>query len=389
MAATDSRHSSSRLGYLDALRATLVLLVIAHHSVEPYVSQASFWTVFHAGLMPRGAVFLWVNATFFMGLMFFLAGYFTESSFARKGGRKFLADRFVRLGIPLLIGVVAIIPFQGWFSYNAYSGSPWIGYWDYFTIDFLGRGPRPALWWRERWPEFQFGHLWFVEHLLVYAVLYAAWRLVAPSRPADPERSAPPRDAAIVAYAIGLTLVTVVIRQWYPQDTWIGLFRFIQMEPAHIAQYASLFAIGCYAGPKGWIATMPTRRGLAWLAVGCALAALAYVLVGAGLVWPIGTSQWMVCAWESAICASLCVGLPVGFRELRLGAGRIWRMLDRNSYAAYVFHFPLVMAIQWALLGTGWPAVLRMVLTVPAAWVATLALTNFVILRLPGARRVF
>ena len=52
------------------------------------------------------------------------------------------------------------------------------------------------------------------------------------------------------------------------------------MEPAHIAQYASLFAIGLLAGPRRWLDTMPTQRGLAWLALGLGLAVVAYLIAG-------------------------------------------------------------------------------------------------------------
>jgi len=48
------------------------------------------------------------------------------------------------------------------------------------------------------------------------------------------------------------------IRIWYPQDHWIAFLGFVQMEPAHIPQYASLFVIGLFAGPRRWLETMPT-----------------------------------------------------------------------------------------------------------------------------------
>ena len=40
--------------------------------------------------------------SFFMGLLFFLAGYFTPGAYDRKGPAGFLRDRLLRLGIPLL-----------------------------------------------------------------------------------------------------------------------------------------------------------------------------------------------------------------------------------------------------------------------------------------------
>ena len=180
-----------------------------------------------------------------------------------------------------------------------------------------------------------------------------------------------------------------MIRIWYPQDRWIGFLGYIQMEPAHLPQYASLFVIGVLAWPRRWIETMPPRRGLVWLAIGVGLAVAAYLLVGVGVIAGFDSRDWRICAWESFLCVGLCVGLPVLFRELGLGKGRIWAALAANVYAVYVFHFPIVLFLQWALMDAPAPKWARLFMTVVGAIVVSFAFTNWVILRLPYARRVF
>jgi glucan biosynthesis protein C len=377
------------MAYVDAVRAMLTVLVVAHHSVEAYVTAHPSEIPLPDPPIPRAWVFLWVNAGFFMGLFFLLAGYFTPGAFDRKGARGFLADRRLRLGLPLLLGTLAIVPLQGWAHLALDPGTPPIGYWTYLTQDFLGIGTRPNFWPPDaRWPEFNFGHLWFLEHLLIYALLYAALRgLIRPDRAiVAPD---PPSHRAIAAYAVALAAATFVIRIPYPQDRWIGFLGFIQMEPAHIAQYASLFALGVVAGPRHWLQTMPARRGLAWLAVGGGLAIAAYILVGTGTIRGLPSRAWWVCTWEAFLCVGLCVGLPVLFRELALGTGRLWQSLGTNAYAVYVLHFPIVMLLQWALIDAPTPKWVRLLLTVAGAILGSFAFTNWVILRLPYARRVF
>lgn len=380
---------SNRIASVDALRVVLILLVVAHHSVEAYVTAHPSEIPLPDPPIPRTWVFLWVNAAFFMGLFFFLAGYFTPGPVDRKGATVFLGDRFRRLGLPLLLGTLAIVPLAGWAHLALDPALPPISYVTYVTRDFLGLGPKPAFWPPgERWPEFNFGHLWFLEHLLVYALLYAAMRALIP-----PDRGVsvpnPPSHVAIAAYAVLLAAATFVIRIRYPQDRWIGFLGFIQMEPAHIAQYASLFAIGVFAGPRRWLETMPTRRGLVWLSIGAGLAFLAYVLVGTGLILRFNSRAWWVCAAESFLCAGLCVGLPVLFRDLALGAGRVWQVLSANVLAVYVFHMPFVLLLQWALIEAPAPKWLRLSVTVAGAVLASFAFTNWIVLRVPGARRVF
>ena len=395
--------SEARVDYVDALRVLLILLVVAHHSVEAYVASHAPEIVFADAPIPRVWAFLAVNASFFMGLFFFLAGYYTPQAYDRRGAGRFLRDRLIRIGIPLLLGVVLIVPLAAWIRMAFYPGVSHLGGWEFVTRDFLGIGNKPD-WWpkEERWPQFSFGWLWFIEHLLIYAMLYTAWRLITPPRPADAPPPAAPAGWMIFAYAIGLAAASYVVRIWYPQDRWIAFLGFIQMEPAHWPQYASLFVIGVIAGRGHWIETMPRGRGLAWLAVGGGLALLLYVLVGTGLVGggapavPASGAtassplpDWRPVVYDAFMCTGLCVGLPVAFRELALGTGSLWRMLGRNVLAIYVFHFPFVELVQVGLMQTDLAKWIRLLLTWPIAVVLTVLFTNYVVLRLPGLRRVF
>ncbi|HXZ01266.1 MAG TPA: acyltransferase [Stellaceae bacterium] len=381
--------AAGRIDYIDAVRVLLIMLVVAHHSVEAYVTAHPPEIPLPDPPLAQGSVFLWVNAAFFMGLFFFLAGYFTSTAFDRKGAAAFLADRGLRLGVPLALGTVAIVPLAGWAHVALDPALPRIGYWTYLTQDFFGHGARPAFWPAgERWPQLNFGHLWFIEHLLVYALLYAALRAVLPRDRGSAGRS-PPSHGAIFAYAVLLSAATFAVRIDYPQNRWVAFLGFIQMEPAHLPQYASLFAIGVFAGPRRWIETMPTRRGLVWLAVGAGLAFTAYLRAATGAAASGGTSGWRICTAESFLCVGLCVGLPVLARELALGAGRLWRALAANVFAVYVFHMPIVLFLQWALIDAPAPKLLRLFVTVFAAIIGSFAFTHWVILRLPYARRIF
>ena len=387
-----ARHGD-RIDYVDAVRVILILLVVAHHSVEPYVTAHPPEVPLPDPPFTRGGVFLWVNAAFFMGLFFLLAGYFTPSAFDRKGRSTFLADRGLRLGVPLVLGTVLIVPLAGW-SHLALDGAlPSVSYWTYLIRDFFGQGPKPDFWPQgERWPAFNFGHLWFLEHLLVYALLYAGLRAIARIDDGKSWRE-PPAHLAITAYAALLAAGTFIIRIWYPQNRWIAFLGFIQMEPAHLPQYASLFAIGLLAGPRRWLETMPRRRALVWFAIGIALALVAYARAAIGAIGGDAAADisgsWRVCTYEALLCVGMCVGLPVFARELALGAGRLWQALARNVFAIYVFHFPIVLLLQWSLIDAPAPKLIRLFLTVIGAILGTFAVTNFIVLRLPLARRIF
>ena len=54
-----------------------------------------------------------------------------------------------------------------------------------------------------------------------------------------------------------------------------------------------------------------------------------------------------------------------------------------------MFHFPIVMLLQSLLIGSGLPLWARLIATIAAAVPLTFLLTNFVVLRIRGSRRVF
>jgi len=93
----------TRLFHIDNLRIYLTLLVIVHHAAIAYGGSGS-WPVRDPSVDAISPIFLVffmaINQTYFMSAFFLLAGYFTPRSLERKGSRRFLIDRLIRLGIP-------------------------------------------------------------------------------------------------------------------------------------------------------------------------------------------------------------------------------------------------------------------------------------------------
>jgi peptidoglycan/LPS O-acetylase OafA/YrhL len=98
--------NAQRLHYIDYLRWTMILLVISMHSADKYSPLGNWYFSDRAPLNAGSLLFFdgWQMylQSFFMGLLFFVAGYFVPSSFDRKGPVKFVRDRLFRLGLPVL-----------------------------------------------------------------------------------------------------------------------------------------------------------------------------------------------------------------------------------------------------------------------------------------------
>src|SRR5262245_12358296 len=204
-AAADARRrtpAAARDAAVDNLRVALSALVVAHHALQPYGFNQNWWVIERLPPVPVLGLFLWVNACFFMGLFFLIAGLFTPGSVDRKGVGAFVRDRLRRLGIPLLFGFLVRLPPLGWYAHLHNRHMGWVPYPEYFVHFWLGVGPRPADWPDPHWPDGHFGHLWFLEHLLLYGLLYALWRKLRPRH--QPAGGPPPSDTAIALYAFGL-----------------------------------------------------------------------------------------------------------------------------------------------------------------------------------------
>jgi Acyltransferase family len=100
--------------YIDRLRSAITVLVILHHTAITYGAIGGwFWREAEPSRTLSGILlilFCTTNQAYFMGFFFLLAGYFTPASLDRKGYRRFILDRFIRLGIPILAFTLILGP---------------------------------------------------------------------------------------------------------------------------------------------------------------------------------------------------------------------------------------------------------------------------------------
>ena len=367
------------------------MLVVAHHVGQAYGPTGGWWYFSSPERAPVLGAFFTVNRSFFMSLFFMISGYFLPQSFDRKK-KGFLRDRFTRLGIPLLVFFLAIIPVMMYAYHINFRPYGPISFLSYYTHFYFGHGPRPPHWVGPGWPDKNFGHLWFVEHLLIFAVFYWLWRLLPFSGPsAQATQGRPPRTVEIIAFAISLAIVTFVVRLWYPIDRWIGFLKFIQVAFADVPRDLAFFLIGILAYRRNWFLTMPKKAGMAWLLVGLAACASCYARFFAGLAFfnaggpTLGAFAFDL--WEAFLCCGLCVGLTVLFREGLNHQGRLTSDLAASTYAVYLLHVPILVALQYAVSGALLGPLMKFFLVTLIAVPATFAIGS-ALRRVPLARSV-
>lgn len=329
-----------RMAYLDALRVAVIVWVVLHHAAQPYGPTGGDWPIADPGNLEWLGPLYPLGASFGLGLLFLLAGYFVPRSYDRKGAGRFLRERWLRIGLPLVVFVMVV----------------------HLPVVYLIESPRQPLGefvrslYDSGWLNVYL-HLWFMGHLLLYSAGYVIWRTFVDRRRELASRVwALPNHVTIVSFVFALALITWLVRGWYAIDEWVPLFFVVAAEPAHLPQYVSLFAIGVIAYRGDWLRRLSTRTGVIWLSVGVAASIGFYCVLFLNLAWAEGWSAggftWrslLFSTWEALICAGMCVGLIVAFRNVLPRTNPILKALGAASYAAYILHVTFVVGFQAGL----------------------------------------
>ena len=336
-----------RLCYFDNLKVCLTVLVIMHHAGQAYGNGGDWaYTPSNpAEFMPWIWHFFSTNAAFFMGLYFFISGYFVPRSFDKQGTKQFVQKKLLRLGIPLLFmgGIISIL-----------TGKP------------------------------EIGHMWFVESLLVFCLIYALIRHWV--SPINITCSSNPTIIGLLIVALLMGVGSYFIRQVSPQDHWIWPFGIIPlpMEPAHYLQYVMMFVLGILAYRFQWLDKMSNGTGFTTLLIGLGLAIGNYLRDGGA--WNAFVWQWFG-IYESLMCVFISSGLIWLFREFICATSRLWQWSAAQSYGAYVFHLILMFILQNAVDGI-WMGAFGKFLFIGIATTILSFLMTWMVKMIPGLKKV-
>jgi peptidoglycan/LPS O-acetylase OafA/YrhL len=367
--------------YIDRLRTAMTALVVVFHAAITYGGDGGwfYYEVKHSG-SPSSlllTLFLATNQAYFMGFFFLLAGYFTPASLERKGYARFLGDRFLRLGLPLLAFGLILGPLTA------------------AIVDYAhGDGFWPTFVWFWQHKRFINGPLWFTQALLIFSLAYCGWRVIFGSPLTDSQRAPKPIPAhrwwLLSALVVGGA--ALAIRQFVPTgENVFGL------QLGYFASYTFLFATGIAAWRFDWLRQLTwkdARASLIALAIAWPLLpvgiALAIKLIGpgksnfsGGLTWP----AILYAFWEPFVAWGLIAAWLLVFRACMNQPSQLWSWLGRRAYAVYIIHPVVLVGVSLLLRGWAAPALVKWGVVGPLACVACWLAADPLV-RLPGVRRV-
>ena len=379
---------ATRIYFVDYLRAAFVSLVFLHDTSIAYGAGGSWYYTLPAtspGAAGVLTLFTNFNQAWFMGLFFLLSGYFTPASYDRKGLKKFLKDRFIRLGIPLLVFFFVLNPITVYLAFvnvppavAAQQGLtlPLRLNWQFFVGNF-GTGP-----------------LWFVEMLLIFDLCFALFRALSRKKQTQQQNSTFPTYRKIGAFILLLALSAYLLRIVMP----IGQ-NFLQFPSLFdLPQYLSFFLVGVYASRRNLLNSMPDSMARRMFIVALVASATLLLLaitgtelssLGWGSLLGYGSlSSAFYALWDSTFAVGTSMFWIGFFRKHFNSRGRLWKFLSQNFYAAYIIQAPVIVFVTAILLyNIRLESILNFILAaliiVPLTWVLAYAAR-----KIPYANRI-
>jgi glucan biosynthesis protein C len=333
---------------LDWLRIGAFMLLILYH--VGMVFTPGRWLVKVADPVPEAVWLMLAVEPWRMPLLFVVSGYASYALLAKTGDVVvFLRSRSRRLLLPLVFGILAIVPPQTWVAMvenHHYAGGA-LRFWanDWLSFARIDGVFLPAV-----------EHLWFIPYLWTYTMVVGAALLLAPRPWKARARSLFEwlcRDRRLVWLPLAPLLVVRIGLLFTVPETH-GLLHDWTSDLVYLPAF--LFGFALAANPPAWQAIRRTRiAGLA-LAIGSFL-----VLLQIELLYPSGilTRPHAVQALDRD--ASLVMAWSAIL--LLLGVAHQWLNKDHKLRATfgemvfpfYLVHQTIIVVAAWSLKDIGVP----------------------------------
>ena len=341
---TDPSPTTNRHYGLDWLRIAAFALLIVYHIGMVFAPWG--WVIKTSNTIPALIAPMSLLTPWRLPLLFAVSGYASWHLFAKSGSAgAFLRSRNVRLLVPLMFGMIVLVPVEMWVRVMD-KGYPH-GLIQFWTHDYWRSGE----FWGRQFPSWE--HLWFVVYLWTYTAILAAglaWKRTQVEAGA----------AWLVAWlgtgwrilwapAAGLVLAKLALMFVVPEEH--GLLR----DWAGHAQYLPLFLFGfVLAGsPHLWA---PLRR--AWKP------ALAIAGIAGGTVVVVELTfpgqaippHWVMAAERGAqvVMAWMMAVTLFVLADRYWNRDHRWRKpLAEAVFPFYLIHQPAIVLITWYSLPFG------------------------------------
>ncbi|MDR1619292.1 MAG: acyltransferase family protein [Clostridiales bacterium] len=354
-----------RKNYIDNLRSLFVLLLFVYHTFMIYNSFGeNFYIKGQEILLTTGfMVALW---PWYMPLLFVLAGVSAAFALEKRDTGQYVKERVYRLLIPLLFGVLLLVPAQTFFAerfHNGYGG----GYWEQYALFFTKPTDLTGY-----TGGFTPGHLWFLAYLFVISlvalpVIYLFRNLSGKKGPAlSPDKM--PALALIPLFVLPLLFAPV-----------------LNIGGKSLGEYFAYFCLGYFVLSRERIIDRLEKYRFFFSAFALAgmILYVAWWRYGRGYSsgLPLDCFERLY-AWVAILAL-----LGMGKRHLNF-KNRATDYFSRASFSVYIFHQTCLVAAAYMVFQITGDAFIQIVFIMGISIASTFAVYE-IIKRIPGLRLLF
>jgi peptidoglycan/LPS O-acetylase OafA/YrhL len=358
---------------IDWLRVLAVLLLFPFHTARIF-DTFSTWYVKNDALSEALTYFIFLVHPWHMPLLFLLAGASTWFALSYRSAGQYTKERFIRLLIPFIFGVLVIVPPQSYYgllSHTGFSGSYLEWYTNFFSVNsadmdgyFLG-GFTPA-------------HLWFIFYLFLFSLL--ALPLFLYLRRRDSGKRLMGWLAAFFSLPGMILLLAIPL---------YVLYRLIDFYPSPL-YFIAYFILGYILVADSRFEKAIDRHKAVALVLGVPYLFLGYFEV---VGYPWNNPSWLV----SVIVAYIVGFAPWFFVIAILGYGRQFlrssnkflRYTGKASYPYYILHQTVIVIIGYYVVQWQLGLAVKYVFILAAAIAVTALLYDLLIRRFNVLRFLF
>ena len=374
----------NRVNYVDNLRWLTVSLLIFYHAAMAYNTwdEANY---IHLGENKAFAAIVTFISPWFMPLMFLLAGVSASYSLRKRGYGRFIKERLVRLGLPLLVGTLTLVPVLTYIAdktHNGYAGSFFEHYSVFFTkfTDLTGYDG-----------GFSLAHLWFLAVLIIISLVSCVFiiliKLVSGNKNineseeivqekkgricgSDTEKGRREINIVNIKNKAGFRFLGIILGV-------VAVAAFdIRTGGKPLVTFLAVFLLGyCFFSDQDFVAKLARLKWL-WAAFFIITAALNMVL----FIYVEDYEILNNICWYASLPTGILALITIGHDHLDF-TGRFSSFNSKISYLFYIIHFTVVVLCQFLLERAGAGRVINFVLTVVIAYPVTYMLC-FVIYKL-------
>jgi len=365
---------------LDWLRALAVLLLIYFHAAAVfYRGELGEFYITNDLLSPLLGWFIFFVHQWHMPLFFLMAGSATWFSLNLRTPMQYVSDRFWRLFIPLIFGILVLVPPQVY--YQLLSHQKDLGSYVQFYPQFFN-GIRPQ-------GNFEWAHLWFVIYLFVLSIVTLPLLLFLRKQTVQPWYSSVAnfmkQPGAIFLPALPLAVIEGALR-----PKWFG-FQNLYDDWANLLLYLHYFVYGFVLCSNARFRQAIDRHLPVVLFMAMSVMSVLFGLHATNIL-PIRGYSWGYIFYQTfrgfnSWCWVIAL-LGLGQRYLTFN-NRILQYAAQASYPVYLLHQTVLVAIAFYVVQWNLGIAEKFLIISTASLVVTIVLYELLIKRINIVRFCF